>query len=419
MTRSMTDFLMPSLSDQMEQGTIIKWLIEDGQPVAIGDELVEIETDKATMAVSAEHAGVLRIIEREGATVVVGEVIARFGGATAAAVAEVPAQAESHEVPKPDIEPTPGPEAAVVSASSPENGAATLSTPLARRVARAHDVALGSLKGTGPRGRITKQDVFRAAGITSEPDPATSPPARAAEAASRGPRPVPNGSELKPATRLQQVIARRMSEQAAVPVFQVQTDVQMDAALALHAELKRIAGDRPAPSINDLIIRACALALRAHPMVNGAYREDGFLLHSHINVGIAVASDAGLLVATIPDTDTKSLGQIASESRTLAARVRDGLATPAELSGGTFTVSNLGMFGMTQITAVINPPQAAILGVGATRPVLARGEDGGVVDRQLLTLNLSCDHRILNGADGSRFLRDVQALLQTPLRMVL
>jgi pyruvate dehydrogenase E2 component (dihydrolipoamide acetyltransferase) len=210
-----------------------------------------------------------------------------------------------------------------------------------------------------------------------------------------------------------------MTEQAVVPVFQVQTDVQMDAALALRTELKALAGSDPAPSVNDLIVRACALALRDHPLVNGAYQQAGFLLNDHINVGIAVATDEGLVVATIPDTDTKSLGQIAREARSLAGRVRDGKATPAELTGGTFTVSNLGMFGMTQITAVINPPQAAILGVGATRTVLARGADGDVVDRQLLSLNLSCDHRILNGADGSRFLSDVKNLLEAPLRMAL
>lgn len=154
-------------------------------------------------------------------------------------------------------------------------------------------------------------------------------------------------------------------------------------------------------------------------MINAAYRQDGFLLHDRIHVGVAVASDAGLLVATITDTDTKTLGQIARESRELAGRVRAGEATAAELSGGTFTVSNLGMFGMTEITAVINPPQAAILGVGAARTVLAREEDGEIVDRRLMALNLSCDHRILNGADGARFLQDVKALLEAPLRMAL
>jgi len=420
----MTDLLMPSLSDQMEQGTIIKWLVEDGQQVTIGDELVEIETDKATMAVTAEHEGVLEIVAPEGETVAVGQLIARIGAAVAVSAepgAAAPASAEPAPAGPAAAERAPvpaAPEQAPVAQSNGHGGTATITTPLARRVAQAHDVALDSLTGTGPRGRITKQDVFRAAGIEPEPEPVAAP-AAAAPTAPRAPEPVPADARLEPATRLQQVIASRMTEQAAVPVFQVQTDVEMDAALALRAELKRLAADEPAPSVNDLIMRACALALRNHPMVNGSYREDGFLLHDRIHVGMAVATNAGLLVATIPDTDTKSLGQIARESRALAARVRDGEVTPVELSGGTFTVSNLGMFGMTEITAVINPPQAAILGVGAARTVLAREESGEIVDRQLVALNLSCDHRILNGADGSRFLQDVKALLETPLRMAL
>jgi pyruvate dehydrogenase E2 component (dihydrolipoamide acetyltransferase) len=406
-----TDFLMPAFTDQMEEGTIVKWLVADGQAVVIGDELAEIETDKATQACVAEHEGVVQIVVPEGGTAAVGAVIARIGeGAEAAAaeiVAEAPAAAEEEPAPVP----------AGVSADANGNGGA-VSTPLARRVALVHDVALDSVTGTGPRGRITREDVLLAAGIEAPapaapvPPPAPEPQPVAADAAATDGR-------LQQPTRLQQVVARRMTEQAAVPVFQVQTEVQMDAALALRAELKALAGERPAPSVNDLIVRACALALRDHPLVNGSYQDGQYLLHDHVSVGIAVATDAGLVVATIPDTDQKSLGQIAQESRELAGRVRAGKGTPAELTGATFTVSNLGMFGMTQITAVINPPQAAILGVGAARQVLARDADGAVVDRQLLSLNLSCDHRILNGADGSRFLSDVRELLQTPLAMAL
>jgi len=187
----------------------------------------------------------------------------------------------------------------------------------------------------------------------------------------------------------------------------------------VRARLRADAGEHGvAPSLNDLIVKACALALRRHPRANGTYREDRFELHSRINVGVAVAADDALVVPTIFDADAKSLGEIAREVRALAAKVRDGRIAPAELEGGTFTVSNLGMYGMSAITPVINAPQAAILGVGALRPVLARVDDE-IVDRTLMTLRLSCDHRILYGADAARFLADVRELLEAPLRLAL
>jgi pyruvate dehydrogenase E2 component (dihydrolipoamide acetyltransferase) len=222
-----------------------------------------------------------------------------------------------------------------------------------------------------------------------------------------------------PLTRLQQVVARRMAEvKATVPEFQVETEVDMAAALDLRRRVKEQAGDEPVPSLNDLVVKACAAALTRHPRANAGYRDGAFELYGRVNVGIAVAADDALVVPTIFDADQKALGQIARDARRLAARVRDGSITPPELAGGTFTVSNLGMFGMTAITPVINAGQAAILGVGAIRVVLARGEDGDLVDRHLLTLRLSCDHRILYGADAARFLGDVREGLEHPLRLV-
>jgi pyruvate dehydrogenase E2 component (dihydrolipoamide acetyltransferase) len=230
---------------------------------------------------------------------------------------------------------------------------------------------------------------------------------------------VKGATEIHELTRVQQVIARRMAEtKATVPDFQVQTEVVMDDAVALRASLKAIAHDQPVPSFNDLIVKASALALRKHPRANGSYRDGHFELHERVNVGIAVAAEDALVVPTLTDADTKSLGQIAADSRRLAERVRDGTITPPELSGATFTVSNLGMFGMTAITPVINSPQAAILGVGMMRATLARvGEE--IVDRSLLTLSLTCDHRILYGADAARLLADIKSLLETPLRLTL
>jgi len=206
---------------------------------------------------------------------------------------------------------------------------------------------------------------------------------------------------------------------ATVPHFQVETEVRTDAAIELRAELKRIAGEEPVPSFNDMILRAAALALRVHPKANGSYQDGAFELHDRVNVGMAVAADDALVVPTIFDADKKSLGEIGRDSRRLAARVREGEVTPPELAGGTFTVSNLGMFGMTAIYPVINPPQAAILGVGKSRAVLQRGEDGEIEDASLMTLTLSCDHRILYGAEAAEFLGVIRDLLESPLRVVL
>jgi pyruvate dehydrogenase E2 component (dihydrolipoamide acetyltransferase) len=206
---------------------------------------------------------------------------------------------------------------------------------------------------------------------------------------------------------------------ATVPHFQVETEVRMDDAIALRGELKAIVGDGPVPSFNDMIVRAAALALRAHPKANGSYADGAFELHDRINVGMAVAAEDALVVPTIFDADRKSLGEIGRDSRRLAERVRAGEVTPPELAGGTFTVSNLGMFGMTAIYPVINPPQAAILGVGRTRAVLQRGEAGEIEDASPMTLTLSCDHRILYGAEAAEFLAAIRDLLEAPLRVAL
>ena len=311
-----------------------------------------------------------------------------------------------------------------VAAAAPihRNGSAgAKATPLARRAAEVHGVHLADVAGTGPLGRITRQDILQAAGIA--PEPPTRAPAPAPGRAAKSGAPAPDGESTSPGarqelTRLQSVIARRMVEaKATVPHFQVQTEVVMDAAVALRGELKRLAAETDAvPSLNDLIIRASGVALREHPLANGSFVDGAFELHADINVGVAVATDGALIVPTVFDAAGKSLGQIAVDTRALAGRVRDGSITPAELAGGTFTVSNLGMYGMTAITPVINPPQAAILGVGALRDQLIR-RDGQIVDATLMTLTLSCDHRILYGADAARFLARIRDLLETPLKL--
>jgi len=418
----MTELTMPKLSDSMEQGTILTWLKADGESVKAGEDLLEIETDKATVTHPAEASGRLQIIAPEGTTLPVGAPIAQIGvvdGDPGAAPTEADGasnQVRSRAETNGGQSPARAPALAVDVAVS--SGAAVRATPLARRVAKAHGISLDEVDGSGPLGRVTRNDVLARAGIP--PSRAPAEPTQVAMSAPVGEPPgAPRQStvEVVEPTRLQAVVARRMAEaKATVPHFQVQTEVVMDAAVTFREQLKDAGVG--APSFNDLVVKASALALRDHPLANGSYRDGHFELHSRVNVGIAVAADHALVVPTIFDADQKSLGTIAAESRRLAERVRTGEVTPSELSGATFTVSNLGMYGMTAITPVINPPQAAILGVGAIREVLARS-DRGIVDRRLMTLTLSCDHRILYGADAAAFLATVRELLEKPVRLAM
>jgi pyruvate dehydrogenase E2 component (dihydrolipoamide acetyltransferase) len=414
-TATATEVLMPKLSDSMEEGTILSWLVAQGADVASGQDLLEVETDKANMTVEAEGSGALEILVVEGETVAVGTPIARLGG-------------EPVELSVPTGVPTPEP--ALAAEPAPSNGDAGRtrpSTPLARRLAQAHGISIDSIgAGSGVGGRIVKADVLAAAGIEPTPAPETTPATAPAPPGSIGAgaaakvETAKGGSNTVPLSRLQAVIARRMAEaKATVPHFQVETEARMDAAIGLRAELKRVAGEGPVPSFNDMIVRATALALREHPKANGSYLDGAFELHDRVNVGIAVAAQDALVVPTIFDADRKSLGEIGRDSRRLAARVRAGEVTPPELAGGTFTVSNLGMFGMTAIYPVINLPQAAILGVGKTRAVLRRRADGEIEDASLMTLTLSCDHRILYGAEAAEFLAAIRDLLESPLLVVL
>lgn len=436
----MTDILMPKLSDSMEQGTIISWFKATGDQVESGDELLEIETDKATMAYPAKVAGALEILVEVGATVPVGEVIGRIGaaisppnfggpGATPTETPETCAAATVAGEGRNGLEIVRS-SALIDPAVSPASTRAAAGnerfkvTPLARRVAAAHGVPLENVRGTGPLGRITRADVLNTVGVDPQ-DPRVRLQVPAPAATETAPRsteteaPTP-GSHRQELTRLQQLVVRRMAEsKSTIPHFQIQTEVDMGAALALRQELKAAARDtHPVPSVNDMIVKAAALALCDHPLANASYKDATVELHDEVNVGFAVAVERALVVPVIHNADTKSLGQIAADARRLATAVRDQTIAPPDLSGGTFTVSNLGMFGMTAIIPVINPPEAAILGVGTTRATLAR-VDGAIADKSVLTLTLSCDHRILYGADAARFLAEIRDLLEAPLRLVL
>jgi pyruvate dehydrogenase E2 component (dihydrolipoamide acetyltransferase) len=458
----MADVSMPRLSDSMEEGTILKWLKSDGDEVRRGDELVEIETDKANMTYEADQDGVLSITAAEGDTLAVGEKIATIGEAAEASgdgdepeaeqqdeqepaaeeEAEPPAEEEEDEAEQPAAEEDEAEEPAAEAEPEPEaeeqpkaeqpageqdehaaeeNGRIRAS-PVARRMARELGLELAEVEGTGPGGRIVKADVEAASGSprTKEAEaPAAADeqrpdPARAGDAQTgRG------ESETQELTRLQQTVARRMAEsKATAPDFVLNVEVDMEDAVELRKQLKAAAGERPAPSFNDLVVKAAALALTEFPRANGAYRDGKFELYGRVNVGVAVAGQDALVVPTIFDADRKSLGEIARETRALAEKVRDGKITPPELSAGTFTVSNLGMYGIDRIVPVINPPQAAILGVGAMRPQ-AVVLDGEVTVRTRMSLTLACDHRILYGADAAEFLSRIRERLEHPFALVL
>ena len=421
------DVVMPRLSDSMEEGTVLRWLKSVGDEVKRGDELVEIETDKANMTYEASDEGTLiEIVADEGATLPIGETIARIGepGETGGD-GRAPSKEPPEEKDEPEPEPTREPKAQATAerpAPAPSGNGRVKASPVARRMARDLDVQLESIQGSGPGGRIVKADVEAAAGGEKRP-----PAAKPADGSAAGrPQPTPETAkgetQVVELTRLQATVARRMAEsKATVPHFYLSMEIDMSEAVALRARFKEIAAeDQPVPTFNDMVVKACARALREFPRANGSYRDGHVEVYSRVNVGVAVAAQDALVVPTIFDADRKSLGEIAAESRGLAQKVRDGKITPPELSGGTFTVSNLGMFGISNFSAVINPPQAALLAVGALEPKpVADRTTRRVVVRDMMGVNLACDHRILYGADGARFLGRVRDLLEQPLALAL
>ncbi|HEY7122074.1 MAG TPA: dihydrolipoamide acetyltransferase family protein, partial [Solirubrobacterales bacterium] len=301
-------------------------------------------------------------------------------------------------------------------------------SPIAKRIARDRGLDLSALSGSGPGGRIVKADVERAL-ESGAAAPAAAPAAPAPPTAPAGPTP---GVSEKPETakgqvevvelsKLQQTVARRMAEsKATAPHFYLQAEIDMTAAVEGRATLKAAAKEGDVvPTFNDMVVKACALALQEFPRANGAYRDGKIELYSRINVGVAVAAQDALVVPTVFDADQKGLRRIATETRALAARVRDGSITPPELSGGTFTVSNLGMYGISNFSAVINTPQAGILAVGELKPKPVVADSGEIEARQLMGVTLACDHRILYGADGAQFLARVRELLESPLGLAL
>ena len=382
-----SDLTMPKLSDSMADAVILKWLKAPGEAFQRGEPLLEVETDKATVVYEAEADGTLEtILVPEGASAGVGQAIATLAGDGVAAGKRV--------------EPV-----AVATEASVANGSAGTrpnATPVARQTALELGLSLHEIVGSGPGGRITGDDVRRQATTGF------------ARQASNGRGEV---TVVEP-TPTQATIARRMAHSAAtIPVFTVSADADVSQIAAQRATARED-GRAAVPSLNDFIVKAAALALRDFPRFNGSWVDERIVLYSRVNVGVAVATDDALLVPVIADADGRTLAEIAAETRRLAESARQRTLRPAELQDATFTVSNLGMFGVRSFTAIIDPPQAAILAVGAARREPA--EDGaGVAFRDVITLTLSCDHRIVYGADGARFLSRLRELLEQPLALAL
>ena len=411
--------LMPALSPTMTEGTLAKWLKAEGDSVEPGDIIAEVETDKATMEIEAIEEGVLaRILVSEGTEgVPINTPIAVLleegedkaaADSFAAPAATAPAPAAEAEAPAPE----PAPAATAPAATAPKAaGERIFVSPLARRMAKQAGLDLAGLNGSGPHGRIVKRDI-EAAMATGATAPAPAP-------APGAPTPVPTAAVTEIAnTQMRKVIARRLLEsKQTIPHFYLTIDCEIDSLLAIRAELNG-RSDGIKLSVNDFVVRALALALRKVPEANASWTEAATLRYNTVDISVAVAVDGGLVTPVVRNADNKGLAQISAEMKDFAARARDGKLAPEEYRGGGFSVSNLGMYGIKDFIAVINPPQAGILAIGAgePRPVV---KDGALAVATVMTCTLSGDHRVIDGAIGARLLAAFKTLVEDPLTMLL
>jgi len=424
----------------MQEGTLVRWLKAPGDPVQRGEPIAEVETDKAVVEIESFHSGVVKeLLIGEGQTVPVGTPIAIIdtgeadadvgepqteapaGAAAPAAPAAAPATTAAAPAaavaPAPAAAPAAPPAAPAAPAPAAEgappagqNGAQRIkASPLARRLAAEHGISLQGLTGSGPGGRIVKQDVLAAvAQAAAAPAPAAAPAAAPV-------RP----DEVVPLSRMRQTIARRMSEsKQQAPHFYVTMAIDMDRAMALREEIKALGDEVPPVSVNDLVLKATALALVRHPSLNASLEGDAIRYHGAVHLAMAVALEDGLITPVIRDAHAKSLVEIAREARELAEAARAGRLKPEQYQGGTFTVSNLGMFGVEDFVAIINPPQGAILAVGGVleQPVVRNGQ---LTVGRVMRVTVSADHRVTDGAQVAQFLQDLKAILENPLRLLL
>ena len=455
----MIEIKMPRLSDTMEEGAIATWHKKPGDPVAVGDVLVEIETDKAVMEYEAYQAGTLaEILVPEGENADIGAPIALLDDGAGGPAPSAPAPATAAQAPtrEPD---SPAPPAAPPAPDDGRinGGARQIASPLVRKLAKEHHLDLSHVTGSGPGGRIIRADITGllatgtqaqgAAGLPATGTAPTTTPAAAMPAAPAAPvsagtaapalpasapaaaaAPAPEADEVRgthgvPISQVRRVIARRLSASAReIPHFYVTAvaDAQdlMDLRATLNAQLAE--AGRAKVSVNDLLIRACALALREHTDVNASYGGDAssvMLVHDRVNIGVAVAAESGLIVPVIRDADTKTVTQLGAEAKKLVALAAERKLTPDQTSGGTFTISNLGMYGVEHFTAIINPPESAILAVGATtREPTIVGDS--VEPRYRLRYTLSVDHRVIDGALAAKFLKTLTGLIEHPWMII-
>lgn len=451
----MSDVNMPKLSDTMEEGTVLEWKKEDGAQVRRGEVLAEVESDKASFEIEAEADGVLHIVVDTGTPVPVGDLIARIGddgapsrpaaaepgevrkeaptGEEAEAKVEAPSRKRTEEEAPPGEEAEPQPSAPAEPAAAPsaaeasgredrpeapaaEDGQRLKASPLARRLAGQMGVDISTLKGSGPDGRIVKEDVLAAAGRTGAGRP-TAPEARPTRPA----RPAATGVEIVEPNRMQATIARRMVESTTtVPHFYLTVEARVDDVVSLRQQLKENVSNAGRVTMTDFITRACAIALTRFPEVNASWVDGRFQRKNAVNIGLAVppAEGLGLLVPVVHDVDRKDLVQISIETRQVIERARSGRPAPGDLEGGTFSISNLGMYGVDEFTAIVNPPEAAILAVGriADVPVV---ENGQLVPGKVMRLTLSTDHRVFYGVTAARFMAEVKKLIESPAVLLL
>jgi len=425
----MTDINMPKLSDTMEEGTVVEWKKKTGDPVKKGEVIAEVESDKATFDLESEADGVLNILVEQGVPAKIGAPIARIGdagaptpaasGGTSRPGGEVkPKEAPKSEKKTPPPQPPPNAPPPTPSAPNGADGAPRVAgspevkaSPLARRLASELGVNLATVQGTGPEGRIVKEDVEAAAAGKAAPVRTPSPtPPRAS-----GPE-----VEVVEPTRMQATIARRMAEsKSTIPEFTVTVEARVDLAVAMRQQLKDSVPGAEKVTMTDFLVRAGALALRKFPEVNSSWVDGKFQRKRRISIGLAVAPSQGmgLLVPVVHDADLKDLIQISIESRQVIERARSGRPAEGDLTGATFSISNLGMYGVDEFTAIINPPEAAILAVGAIKDV-AVVDAGRVVPGKVMRMTLSVDHRVFYGATAAQFMAEVKRLIENPVTLV-
>ncbi len=431
-----TNILMPALSPTMTEGTLARWLKKEGDTIKAGDVIAEIETDKATMEVEAVDEGVLgKILVADGtANVAVNAPIAILVEAgeavpTGAAPAAAPAPVAVASAPAAAAAAAPV-AAPVAAAPVAAHGERIVASPLAKRIAQQAGVNLAGVKGSGPNGRIVKADVEAAVkgGVAAAPAPvAVAAPAPVAAAPAPAPKPaapvITAPHTVVPNSTMRKVIARRLSEsKSTVPHFYVSMDIELDALLKLRADLNaRSPKDGPGAfklSVNDLVIKAAGVALRRVPKVNAMYTEDATILFHDVDISVAVSIPDGLITPIIRNADTKGLSQISNEMKDLAARAKSGKLKPEEFQGGGFSISNMGMFGVSNFAAIVNPPQAGILAVaaGTQRPVVKNGE---LAIATVMTCTLSVDHRVVDGALGAEWMAEFKRIVEDPLSLML